>query len=306
MVAYLMMLNQFKQILLIYRSVLLVLIAGFINVALANPVESALLTNNQIKLAEYDGQLKLDVMQTNLQTALNQIAKIQGFPIHVSELPDNLTSITCTGTELRQLLECLLDNKADLIVRYKPINPKKHSRPEIAEAWVVPATVGNDKNNAESQTAIGTTRQENLPPVPPINNDGNGHVKTDELLDKAQSNDKQQKAAALGALLAAGHKGDPTVRAVLEQALADQDPEVRAQAVSGLAHRDGGDALFAVEQGLQDNSEDVRLIAVEGIKDDITLLQQAINDSDEAVRSLAEIKLQLLMDKNQSDNAYQQ
>jgi hypothetical protein len=297
------MLNLFKRMLLIYRSALLVLLTG-INAAFANPVESTVLTNNQYKLSKYDGQLKLDVMQMNLPSVLKQIAKSHGFPIHISALPDTLTSITCTGTELRQLLECLLDNKADLIVRYRHVGKINQSRPPIAEAWVVPSTSGYDNNNAENKITIGTTGQENPLPVPPINNDGNGHKKTEDLLDKAQSNDKNQKAAALGALLAEGHKGDPAVRAVLEQALADQDPEVRVQAVSGLAHREGNDALFAVEQGLQDDSEDVRLIAVEGIKDDITLLQQAINDSDEAVRSLAEIKLQLLTDNISSDNTY--
>lgn len=296
-----------KRMRLICRTALLVLLSMSVGMAFANPTDSASLMNEQFKLYKSNGLFKLDVTKMKLPSTLKLIAKSQQLAIHITDLPDTLMSTTCTGTELSQLLECLLDNKADLIVRYKQVNPiKHHNKAQIAEAWVVTSTSGDDKKTTENQTTVDMTGQDNPLPAPLINNDGNGTVKVDDLLDKAQSNDKKQKALALGALLMEGHKGDPAVRAVLEQALADQDPEVRAQAVSGLAHREGSDALFAVEQGLQDDSEDVRLIAVEGIKGDIALLQRAINDSDEAVRSLAEIKLQLLTDNNPSNNTKNQ
>jgi HEAT repeat protein len=117
---------------------------------------------------------------------------------------------------------------------------------------------------------------------------------TDELLKTAQSNDPIERADAIGALLADGREGDPNVKAVLEQALTDQDANVRAQAVSSLSHREGSDAAGAIQQALHDSSADVRMMAVDGIVDDIPLLQQAVNDSDESIRSLATIKLEQL------------
>jgi hypothetical protein len=40
------------------------------------------------------------------------------------------------------------------------------------------------------------------------------------------------------------------------------------------------------------------MMAVDGITDDVSLLQQAINDSDETVRSLAAVKLEQLTQEN--------
>ena len=93
-------------------------------------------------------------------------------------------------------------------------------------------------------------------------------------------------------------KAIPTVKAALEQALTDQDANVRAQAISSLAHREGSGAAAAIQEALHDSAVDVRMMAVDGITDDIALLQQAINDSDETVRSLAAIKLEELTQGN--------
>ena len=43
------------------------------------------------------------------------------------------------------------------------------------------------------------------------------------------------------------------------------------------------------------------MMAVDGVTDDIALLQQAINDSDETVRSLAAIKLEELIQNNSAE-----
>ena len=76
--------------------------------------------------------------------------------------------------------------------------------------------------------------------------------------------------------------------------MTDQDDSVRAQAISSLSHREGSSAAGAIQEALRDSSVDVRLMAVDSITDDNPLLQQAINDSDETVRSLAATKLEQL------------
>ena len=52
---------------------------------------------------------------------------------------------------------------------------------------------------------------------------------------------------------------------------------------------------MAIREALHDISADVRRMAVDGITDDIGLLQEAINDSDESIRDLAAMKLEDLM-----------
>ena len=118
--------------------------------------------------------------------------------------------------------------------------------------------------------------------------------RTEELLTKAHSNKPDERAKAVGDLLTGGRKDDLEVKATLERALTDKDDEVRAQAVSSVSHREGNEAAAVIQQALLDGSADVRLVAVESIVDDMALLQQALNDSDESIRSLAETKLELL------------
>jgi len=123
---------------------------------------------------------------------------------------------------------------------------------------------------------------------------------TEELIKMAQSKNPSDRAEAIGALLAGGRKGDPQVKATLLEALADKDANVRAQAISTLAHREGSGATAAIQEALHDHSVDVRIMAVDGITDDAAMLQQAINDSDETVRSLATTKLEELTQRNKS------
>jgi HEAT repeat protein len=110
----------------------------------------------------------------------------------------------------------------------------------------------------------------------------------------AKSDNSDDRAEAIGALLSVGRKGDPDVKKALEQALTDQDANVRAQAISSLAHREGKDATPAIQEALYDNSVDVRMRAVDGITDNIGLLKQAMNDSDKTIRDFATAKLELL------------
>ena len=117
---------------------------------------------------------------------------------------------------------------------------------------------------------------------------------TDDLLKLAQSRNSTEREEAIGALLADWREGDPNVKAALELALTDQDDSVRTQAISSLSHREGSSAAGAIQEALRDSSVDVRLMAVDSITDDNPLLQQAINDSDETVRSLAATKLEQL------------
>ena len=84
----------------------------------------------------------------------------------------------------------------------------------------------------------------------------------------------------------------------LENALTDQDDNVRAQAISSLAHREGAGAVAAIQEALHDKSIDVRVMAVDGIVNDKALLEQAANDSDEIVKSLAIEKLKALNQSN--------
>jgi hypothetical protein len=275
-----------------YFSVLTItiLFMGFADAAVAKaPTKageplSALITNG-----DKGFEIQLEVRQMPLAQVLDSISEKTHVPIHYSALPEGLVTATCVGTALKPVLECLLNRRADLIVR-APSNPATaDNKGQIAEAWILgskldgkTACVASAGNPTKPSLSLEQKQQDAQA------------EQTVELLNMAKSDNSDDRAEAIGALLSVGRKGDPDVKKALEQALTDQDANVRAQAISSLAHREGKDATPAIQEALYDNSVDVRMRAVDGITDNIGLLKQAMNDSDKTIRDFATAKLELL------------
>ncbi|MEQ1558896.1 MAG: HEAT repeat domain-containing protein [Methyloglobulus sp.] len=241
-------------------------------------------------------EVQLEVRQMTLAQALDSITQQTQVPIHYSVLPEGLVTATCVGANLKYVLECLLNKKADLVVRY-PSNPVRTiNKNQVAEAWVLGSRL--DGYPVNQTNCVARPGEQILLTLKQKHQETEEAEQTEQLLNLAQSKDPAERADAIGSLLAIGRSGDPDIKAALEQALTDQDPMVRAQAISTLAHREGNAATTAIEQAMQDDSVDVRMMAVDGITDDVALLRQAINDSDETIRSLAQTKLEALGQTN--------
>ena len=240
-------------------------------------------------------ELQLEVKEMPLAKVLESISIKSKVPIHYSVLPEGLVTATCVGSSVRQILDCLLARKADLIVRYSDDSGHDETNGQIAEAWILGSRIGDavtpvDCSKGGTISKGTLSFQQRIP---------NSEIDlTDDLIKASQTKDAIQRAEAMGALMAGGRPGDPTVKAVLEKALTDQDANVRAQAISSLAHREGNGAISAIQEALHDSSADVRMMAVDGIIDDTALLQQAVNDSDETIRYLAQVKLDALLQSN--------
>ena len=279
----------------------IVLLTGFAQVTVAGtPAKIPDTALTDLVISDSQGaELQLEVRQMPLSQVLEGITRKSKVPIHYSVLPEGLVTATCVGSTLKQVLECLLDRKADLIVRYQRSPGNAASQGQVAEAWILGSRLDGSIARADCPAA-GAAGKASLT-LQLNENDANAEPdQTDSLLKSAQSKIPAERAEALGALLAGGRKGDPAVKAALEQALTDKDDNVRAQAISSLAHREGSGAVAAIQEAMHDKSTDVRMMAVDGITDDIALLQQAINDSDEAVRSLAAVKLEELTQGNKN------
>ncbi|MDD5580862.1 MAG: HEAT repeat domain-containing protein [Methylobacter sp.] len=277
-------------------SCVFVLLTGFTGATVAKtPVNTQGKALTDLVISGNKGsEVQLEVRQMPLAQVLDAIAHKTHITIHYSVLPEGLATATCVGTTLKQVLECLLDRKADLIVRYTRSPAEPDSKGQVAEAWVLGSRLDGFPAAA---TCIATGERAGKGSLTLRQNETDSEAepdRSDELLKMAQSKNPTERAEAIGALMAGGRKGDPEIKAALEQALTDQDAQVRAQAVSSLSHREGSDATGAIQEALHDNSVDVRMMAVDGITDDVALLQQAINDSDETVRSLAALKLEEL------------
>ncbi|MCX7096937.1 MAG: hypothetical protein NTV43_03410 [Methylococcales bacterium] len=243
-----------------------------------------------VQATDPGSELQLEVRLAPLAQVLDTITAKTGVPIHYSALPEGLVTATCVASTPQKIVECLLAHKADLIVRnHKP--GKKAAPPKAAEMWVI--------GSQYSATNCNSPQASNKPPAiaSASSVDESEPDQTDDLIAQAKSNDASVRAAAVGALMSAGRPGDAQVKNVLETALSDPDATVRAQAVSSYAHREGSAAVAALQNALHDSDAGVRLMAVDGIGDDATLLQQAINDDDETIRQLALSKLDALQKK---------
>ena len=233
-----------------------------------------------IRVDIMDAEVRLEVKHTSLAQALDGLASISGVPIHYSAVPPGLVTATCRGATVKPVIECLLDHKANMVVRYAGRSSKGQPQVQPAEVWLLGTTFEYDQSSSVHNPAMAKTDS-----APDASN---------QLLTMAKSENPSRRAEAIGRLMAGGRKGDVAVKKALEAALSDEDPKVRGQAITSLAMREGAGAAAALQQALQDSDVGVRLTAVARAGDNTALLQQATADSNASVREMATMRLNSL------------
>jgi HEAT repeat protein len=84
------------------------------------------------------------------------------------------------------------------------------------------------------------------------------------------------------------------LKATYMGALSDPDGDVRAAAINGLAVLDGPGSNAILSSAMTDADASVRLAALDGLEVDeqsLPLIAQALSDTDESVRALAQLRL---------------
>ncbi|MGJ0492381.1 HEAT repeat domain-containing protein [Methylobacter sp.] len=246
-------------------------------------------------------ELQLEARQAPLAQVLNRIATQTGVRINYSVLPEGLVTATCVGPTVKQVLECLLARKADLIFRYPSQAAKTVSLKQPAEVWVLGAKFDVNQTNSETCISTGFQQQATQKLVDAKVDTAQTEPEpdeTDELVKMAKSENPAERAEAIGRLMAAGRKDDASIKEALETALSDEDARVRVRALTSLSYREGAEAAAALRDAIHDKDERVRLIAVDRAGDDVALLQQALTDEAEIVRQLATIRLKSISKPN--------
>lgn len=237
---------------------------------LASAAEPGFLPGKKISVMPVSSeQFRLVSRQAKLQDVLAELARQTGAQLHYGSLPDKEVAADCRGS-LQKVLTCLLGSGADLAVR----------KAGKAEAWILSLP---DSFVLPDQPADQIPAAEIAQPKPDV---------TERLLELFK--DPSQRKDAIAALATEGRKDDFNVRRALKQALRDQDPAVRAEAVFALAAREGQGAWPDLQAALKDSNPDVRLMALESAGNDPYLLEQALQDKSETVRRLAADKWTLL------------
>jgi hypothetical protein len=180
------------------------------------------------------------------------------------------------------LLQCVFNGSANIVSRKAASQAAKAAKDEI---WVMSSSMAgaNTVVSASCQNALANATA------------SESNDRAEQWLKLAVAKDTEQRAQAIAELTHADMAYDAKVRGVLQNALSDKQPKVRARAIAALAGREG--EMAAAEQlrkALQDSSSDVRLSAIDMIEKDESLLQLAVQNSDQSVREMAQLKLELL------------
>lgn len=226
--------------------------------------------------------IHLEAEQAPMARILDEIAARTGVRVHYAALPEQAVTATCVGETVKEVVECLAGSDADLMFRY-PVGEMvtgRKRRPE--ELWVL--RTGVRGTQAPAGVTNATAEPKEAEPL-----------ETGKLIEMATAEEPMRRVQGLSRLVAEARADEGAVRSVLEGALSDQDPSVRAQAVSGLARLGGENASVMLQQALRDKDASVRLMAVDhagGDAQGIALLKEALADSDETVSALAAMKLE--------------
>ncbi|NOU20459.1 MAG: HEAT repeat domain-containing protein [Methyloglobulus sp.] len=272
---------------LVFASLMLLVAADAI--AKTGDVSNALQTSQpasiQITLSKQaDTAIRLESRAAPLGQILKAIASKTGAQIHYSVLPEAPVTATCVGANVGQVMDCLVAKQVGLVA-HKPTQDKP------AEFWLLGSSVGSCQ--AVTVAPIAATEQQPTPEAQ-AEMDRMVQEQSDQLLKQTESKDPSERSSAIGNLGSVGVKDDPNVDAAIRDALGDEDANVRSQAIASIVQRGGDDVNDQISRALKDKAAIVRIAAVSAITDDVALLNQAVNDSDQSVREIAKSMLENL------------
>ncbi|TPQ27851.1 hypothetical protein C2U68_06235 [Methylomonas koyamae] len=249
-----------------------------------NPVHAA--TDSGVVVERIAGQWHLDARHADLPRLLDMVAERTGSKLHYSWLPAPEVTATCVAVDAAGLLKCLFGNSVNMAVRDLPLATGKTAA--ASEIWIMGSTLGAAKQAATSQCQSSVSAAAAEAPAKEL------AIAT--WLQQARSKNTGERLQAVSELARLNASSDDAaIRTALQNALADSDSRVKLQAIGGIASRDGEEAVMQpLAQILRNGNAELRLMALDYIETDQTLLQMAARDADQAVRDLASVKLEQL------------
>jgi hypothetical protein len=238
-------------------------------------------------------RIELEARQVQLSQVLDVIAHRLDISIHYSVLPTEPVSVTCLGETVKEVMDCLLGPKANLVFRYPDGFSQGKETGQPVELWVLGSSL-EERPLFPLQAECGTVSGKNESTANAVVVDSG---LTEKLLHMAGSEDLMERIGALSQLAGARSVDPGVAEKILRAALDDPNPDVRGQAIYALAQRGGEGAAAFLHEALKDSAPAVRLLAVDGLGSDaesIGWLRQALRDDDESVRELAAMKLEML------------
>lgn len=245
--------------------------------------------------------VQIEAKRALLPEVFAAITRKTGVPIRYSVLPEGWVTATCFGKDVSEVLQCLLGANANLVVRYSDQSLANNEQSRLAEVWLLGASFEKKPTQGDCVASLPLKKSATQP-----NNKDRIAVATAErqrlvniFLERVRADNPEERMGAIETLGAQAQQGDQRVLSVLHEALSDDHPHVRGQAIISLKRLEGRVDGEVLQQGLQDSDALVRMTALEMGQNDIGIIEQALYDSDREVRQFAKAVLKGLKDQRE-------
>ena len=221
------------------------------------------------------GVLRLTVQDRPLKPVLDRLAQTFSVSIRYGQIPDGPVRVGCSGKNIKDLLQCVLGYDADLSMTMGKGPSGSPMGGHVVSVRILDSTFGVIR-------APSKTLQTSAP------------VAATAVLAHS---DPEQRADALQRLAASGSLGKADLIELYQQGWGDENGEVRALALLGLALHDRENSGHLIMDALRDRDASVRLAAVDAMELNAQTrpyLMQALNDTDDSVRALAGLRLDVV------------
>ncbi|MGH8606811.1 MAG: HEAT repeat domain-containing protein [Gammaproteobacteria bacterium] len=236
----------------------------------------------------HDGRVTVSAEEVPWKHLLDELTKQTGIRFHDAIAPRAPVTVSCMDMSVAQLLTCLWGGAR--MARYPDVPLGSAVSAWPAEVWLL-----GRPGALQPEDRISTVRHSD--PLPPATHAAAAQHERRHLtaiLDEVKSTHADARLQALSTLAGSSDRTDPAAQAAFRAALSDDVADVRAQGVWALSKEGGPQAIEVLRDALRDRDATVRLMAVDSTKADREggmLLEQALADSDETVRTVAALKI---------------
>lgn len=256
--------------------------------------------------ANADGSFRLTTAEAPVQKIIERIAGATHTVLNFPQLPVTLATVSCSGRVI-ELMKCVLGDAQNLMMRYGDESASGSGTDDPVEIWVLPSSSGPLAPGIEAQASgvCGAPQFAGDACSDRIHSGKTEMLSEQErhaLVERLSSRDLPARTEAITRLERSAMENEPEVVALLQEALKDEHPAVRAQAVSALAANRAPGVDQMLRQAFNDPDANVRLVAVGYAGEDESLLLAALNDADRNVRLLAEMNLEQLYKQEDGDH----
>ncbi len=233
------------------------------------------------------GLLSIEAKDASWLKLLEELGRRTEIVFHIKIPLEGSATVSFKDLPVEQAVERLFGSQVNFFLTYGGRHPARLQTALPSEVWVL----------GKGSEAPGALRQlDKRGEVVSSGPEEPAAVKKEEittLIEMTKSDDPAMRLQGLSNLHESGKADQKTVLSVLEAALIDKDATIKGYAVQTIANFGVPDVMHYLWQAFRDPDPSVRVIVIESVPQNqgLSLLQEALSDADEAVRSMASFKL---------------